>query len=390
MNKSRQITIKSTHLGAIIALAVLVASSQSSFARTAVGGPFIDLQTTLPVDTITGGTAATSFITHIVYNSNATPVLPYQPCSGTIAPPQFCGNFYGADTIGWVSGGTIDNPFRVIGTLFPVYDDTDASADIHFKTIYGMDLNPDGSVLSMGGISTSQPQISFQDETLVAPDGTTYSGGAATVVAIRDLPGVLGEGFDLSFLQGNPDDVVYLFDTAVPAAGFQALGVLNPFLAPLGTSSVKDGFAVDLPLTHTPATGVEPRSGGKRGSYTVDFYFNNSLASVETAATSCGSVVSTQIDSNDPHLFVVSLSAPTCNGQDVTVTLTGIVDDQGNVLDSAPATVGLLIGDTDGDRTVTRGTSVWLKPFLVKSRMGRTSAKTSTPTARSITTTASS
>lgn len=41
-----------------------------------------------------------------------------------------------------------------------------------------------------------------------------------------------------------------------------------------------------------------------------------------------------------------------CNAQYVTITLTGIVDPQGNTLASASATMGLLLGDTTADGVV--------------------------------------
>ncbi len=246
---------------------------------------------------------------------------------------------------------------------YPTFDDTDPEADIHLMTIYGPDLNPDGPGLSMGGFDAAQPQITFQDEMFIAPDGTTYSAGPAQVVAIRDVANHLAPGADLSLLQGNPDDVVYIFDTTVPAAGFGSLAVPNPSFAVGATFSAQGGFGVDLPLINTPATGVEPRRG-RKGNYTIGFHFNNSVTSVGDISTTCGTIGSGQVDPTDQHLFTVRLSAPMCNAQDVTVTLTRIVDDQGNVLDSASARVGLLIGDADGDRTVTT-TDVGLVRALV-------------------------
>ncbi|MEO7725058.1 MAG: dockerin type I domain-containing protein [Chthoniobacterales bacterium] len=122
-------------------------------------------------------------------------------------------------------------------------------------------------------------------------------------------------------------------------------------LSLLSAESVKGGFASDLPLTGDP--GVESRSGGTQGSYTINFTFNNNLTSVAGVTTSCGTVTSSLIDGSDPHRYIVSLSAPACNAQDVTVTLTGVSDDQGNSLATAAVTVGLLLGDVDGDGTVT-------------------------------------
>jgi hypothetical protein len=56
------------------------------------------------------------------------------------------------------------------------------------------------------------------------------------------------------------------------------------------------------------------------------------------------------IDAADPHRYIVNLAAATCNAQNVTVTLTGVADDQGNTLTAAAITMGLLLGDVDGAR----------------------------------------
>ena len=122
-------------------------------------------------------------------------------------------------------------------------------------------------------------------------------------------------------------------------------------LALVSADSIKGGFAVNLPLTGTP--GVESRSGGRRGDYTLEFTFNNTLTSVAGVTPSCGTVSSSMIDGSDAHRYIVNLSAAACNAQDVTVTLTNITDSQGNALPTAAVTVGLLIGDVDGNRTVT-------------------------------------
>ena len=70
-------------------------------------------------------------------------------------------------------------------------------------------------------------------------------------------------------------------------------------LALVSVDSVKGGFAIDLPLTGT--RGVECRSGGRQGSYTIDFTFNNNLISVASVMTSCGTVTSSMIDATDSH-----------------------------------------------------------------------------------------
>lgn len=139
----------------------------------------------------------------------------------------------------------------------------------------------------------------------------------------------------------NSEEDVY-FVRVAPASDFFAL---------ISADSTKGGFAIELPLTGT--SGVECRSGGRQGSYAIDFTFLNNLTSVASVTTSCGTVTSSMIDGTEPHRYIVNLAAATCNAQDVTITLMGVKDDQGNTLSAASVTMGLLLGDVDGDRTVT-------------------------------------
>jgi hypothetical protein len=114
-------------------------------------------------------------------------------------------------------------------------------------------------------------------------------------------------------------------------------------------ASVKGPFAIDLPLTGTP--GVEDRSGGPRRLYEIDLTFNNMITSVDDVATSCGTVKRATVDSGDAHRLIVSLGGVTCTAEDVTITLTGVHDDQGGTLDTS-LTFGLLVGDVTGNGTV--------------------------------------
>ena len=72
---------------------------------------------------------------------------------------------------------------------------------------------------------------------------------------------------------------------------------------------------------------------------------------MDSASTSCGTVSRTGV-SRDAHQFLVDIAGVTCNGSDITVSLSGVHDDQGNTLASASATMTLLVGDVNGDGTV--------------------------------------
>src|SRR5262249_34502943 len=106
-------------------------------------------------------------------------------------------------------------------------------------------------------------------------------------------------------------------------------------------------FDINLPLSGT--SGVEPRGGANEF---IIFTFSNNITAVDSTTSSCGTVVSTTIDSSDAHNVTVQTNGA-CNQQEVIFTLNGIHDDQGNTLTSAAVTVGILYGDVNGDRRIT-------------------------------------
>ena len=109
-------------------------------------------------------------------------------------------------------------------------------------------------------------------------------------------------------------------------------------------------FDVDL---RPPAPGIECRSGGSNGDYTIIFTFPNPLGSVGGASVTggTGSVARSRIDSNDAHNFIVNLTRVT-NAQAVTVNLTNVADSVGNVSSAVSASMKVLIGDTTANGAV--------------------------------------
>jgi hypothetical protein len=110
-------------------------------------------------------------------------------------------------------------------------------------------------------------------------------------------------------------------------------------------------FDVDLPLTGNP--GIECRSGGSNGDYTLVFTFANTLASVASASVTSGtgSVASKSIDSTDAHNYIVNLTGVT-NAQYITVSLANVTDSAGNFSSAVSATMGVLIGDVNASKLV--------------------------------------
>ena len=103
-------------------------------------------------------------------------------------------------------------------------------------------------------------------------------------------------------------------------------------------------FDVDLPLTGSP--GIECRTGGASGNYTVIFTFLNTVTNCGTAGTAGGSVSS----GPNSNQCTENLTGVT-NQQYITVTLNNVLDSQNNTGNVA-ATMGVLIGDANANGSV--------------------------------------
>jgi len=106
-----------------------------------------------------------------------------------------------------------------------------------------------------------------------------------------------------------------------------------------------------LPLTGNP--GIECRSGGANGSYTLVFSFANPITNVAgvSVTSGTGSVASSNIDSNDAHNYIVNLIG-VANAQVITVSLSNVADSAGDFSSAISASMGVLIGDVTGDGRV--------------------------------------
>jgi hypothetical protein len=85
------------------------------------------------------------------------------------------------------------------------------------------------------------------------------------------------------------------------------------------------------------------------------FSFANTLTSVGNASVTSGmgSVSSHLIDA-DAHNYIVNLTGVS-NAQVITVSLTNVNDSAGNSSSSVPISMGVLVGDSNGDRFVNTG-----------------------------------
>ena len=115
------------------------------------------------------------------------------------------------------------------------------------------------------------------------------------------------------------------------------------------THSGVGSFDIDLPLSGPP--GIECRSNSElgSGSYSVVFNFVNSVTSCGSAATAGGTVLAGP-GANQCTENLTGVS----DGQYVNVELDNVVDVQNNT-GNVSASMGVLIGDVNGDGVVNVG-----------------------------------
>ena len=143
------------------------------------------------------------------------------------------------------------------------------------------------------------------------------------------------------YLAPNSPTDIFPVDWHTRIGSFRFPQCVSPVLQLVSTSSRKvhgNAGPFDIPLPQTGARGVECRSGGANGDYTVVFTFANP---VTTCGTSSAGTVHAGATPNECAVDLTGIA----NGDYVTVGLSGIVDNQGNT-GNASATMGILLGDT--------------------------------------------
>ena len=113
------------------------------------------------------------------------------------------------------------------------------------------------------------------------------------------------------------------------------------------THGAAGDFDIDLPLSGEP--GVECRSGGANGNYTIVVTFSNSIASGNASVTQgTGNVVSSPIVNNTMTVNLINVT----DAQNLIVTLNNVMDTFGQTLASTAVPMNVLVGDVNGNKGV--------------------------------------
>ncbi len=141
------------------------------------------------------------------------------------------------------------------------------------------------------------------------------------------------------------DQRAFLRSGAVDIGAFEFAGSLAPITAGSNKTQGPNSFGVDFPLTGTP--GVECRSGGSNGNYTLILNFG-------TPVTIGGANVTSGVGSTNGVLvngsYVSVLLTNIANAQQIVVTLSNVSD--GTHTNNVNIPARFLLGDTNGDGAV--------------------------------------
>jgi len=228
----------------------------------------------------------------------------------------------------------------------------------------GFCLNSSGQVAFRGGISannvseygiyffdgTQLQQVARTNDTFVWPDNRS---GTITDLQFAGTNGINGVApAERSGLNDAGQVVFGLTTRFTDNTSRYGIAIWSPTLKLLCAHSTKTqggkNFDVDLPLTSK--LGVECRSGGAQGNYTLVLRFTNKLLSVGSASvtTGVGSVSGTPIING--NTMTVNLTG-VANAQKIIVTITNVAD-ASRILAKATVPMGILLGDVDGNKTV--------------------------------------
>ncbi len=156
-------------------------------------------------------------------------------------------------------------------------------------------------------------------------------------------------GFQAAAVDANAMAFTAYFDDGTAATYLARIGATQLVgAASRKTHGVAGAFDIALPLAGIP--GVECRTGGANGNHTIIFGFTHSVVGGDASVTGgTGTVVATPSFSD--NTMTVELTG-VADAQAVTLSLKNVTDGNANVLPTFTLTFDVLLGDTNGNGTV--------------------------------------
>ncbi|MDQ6859985.1 MAG: dockerin type I repeat-containing protein, partial [Verrucomicrobiota bacterium] len=294
-------------------------------------------------------------ILSILYSTEGTPAAPILSCTMKVSdltaiPPSTNWRMnFAANTLNPVLSPTGEFTFAVSdrGDQFFVRASTDASGAQTF--IYGRAVrNFDGSLTynDIGAADagafdqvnkTITVKVAVSKLNAALPAGHTALGIGSVLAGLRGSAFTTAQGSGSNRADDTRGGTQYPISFPVQLAS----------AASVKTHAAAGAFAIDLPLAGNP--GIECRSGGASGDYTVVFTFPNAVSSVTGASVTAGTgKVTNGAIGSDPHQYVVNLTGVT-TAQVLTVSLHNVSDTTGLFSSLVSVQMRVVVGDTNAD-----------------------------------------
>lgn len=157
---------------------------------------------------------------------------PYEDFRGVIVAAAVPGmGMTGGSSGGWnlkdsnliyLAPGSPDAYLR--GAAYATSATPDFAGPVTLTTIYGVDVDPAGAALLIGGFNPIDPEIDsiFDEMYFGSLSGVWYPATVALTPTMSELATLL-PGFDLSPFSGSSDSFFYLFQGTVPGSEFQLI-----------------------------------------------------------------------------------------------------------------------------------------------------------------------
>ena len=208
------------------------------------------------------------------------------------------------------------------------------------------------NLIGVKGDSTGIENGISGDKVGVPPNFDTFGnhGGPTDTMSLLASSAAVNAGNNS--LAPVTDQRGYLRANVSDIGAFEFNGTVPP---PVALVSVVSRKAHNIADYDVALPGVESRIGGTNGDHTLVFTFSNELASVGSpqVASGTGYVSNGQIGA-DKHQYFVSLTG-VANAQELTISLTNVVDTAGSNSSAVPVTFGVLLGDGNADENVNSG-----------------------------------
>jgi CSLREA domain-containing protein len=340
------------------------------------GGAIFNAQSTIAISnsTLNANSASASGGAIFNYGIGASAVLSLTNCTvHQNSASQYGGAIYNDGTGGGNASLTITNCTfnQNTATLIAggIYNDalnpgSSGTATLHIgNTVLksgasGVNLVNDGATLVSDGHNLSSDDAGgwfTADGDIVSTDpqvaSLTNNGGATATIALNAGSPAIDAGDDT--LAPSGDQRGYARSGPSDIGAFEFNGAAVPVsLLGIVSSKAHGGAGIFEINLQSGSPAVECRSGGAGNNQTVIFRFANEVLSVGGASlTGVGTISSAAIGTN-PHEYVVQLSG-VANAQTIGLALANVNDAVGGHSDQLNVSMGVLLGDTTGNGTVT-------------------------------------